>query len=719
MSSFARIIRTAACPDSGFEMTKRDLVVLAVVLGILAGAVHWLVKGVMGGTAEPAPMQPDSLLFFQYAKAIANGHAYQFTLGQDASTGSTSHLYPFVLSLLIQLGGTERLELLSFVLNCICHIISLALVTLIAWKLKPRAAPVALLLAALSGHLAISVHGDCDTTLFVPLMLGVFYAALCGRPSWLGITLALAPWTRPEGMVIAGALLGALLTGMWLSRENRRSLRGLAVACAVGVVSGLLVFVWNHHLTGSFGFSSTAHKNWFAQLPWTGALARAAQDFMAIWSGAFWGTGSGLRPMLGIPLLGAALFIAGFAMKPRGTVMQTFTQNGWLLGIVATTALVALSGWSGSSFDRYLAWMTPFVLIYAALGLVAVADVLKNRALLIGGAVALAVLQASGAAFFLGLYGSACAETSALAMFARGTVENLKQAGQTHEHDGEHSEECRHGYKMMTVSESGLAYYMGGAEVINFTGIVSPHMKFVRSPVENVERLKHFPWRRAPLLMLTTAQTREPRFEPLVGRPLVMQDPLGVRDSTLGIYEADYSIFDRTGRGPLRADVLARIAGMTNVCNLEVGFGVLEQKMNRRVTTRTTSFVSEPFVTTRSIGTNRVMEVGEVVIGAESFTIPTLPGRALRCVMRTASSATVTIACADGTSRTRTFAFGPNLELEVLCGGQRFKLASKIDPDVDSFDEISFVLPAAVITGNETEITVAGDHAVFAYWFFQ
>lgn len=670
-------------------MDRRQLMTLALAAGLLTGGILWAAKSAQTAAFGPAPVQPDSLVYFQYARAIAEGHAYCFTPDQLPSTGSTSHLYPFVLAALIKAGGIPRLETMSFVFNGACHAAALLLVALIAWRLQPRAAPVAVLLALLSGHLAMTVFSDCDMSLFVPLALGVFAAAIHGRVRWLAILLVVAAWTRPEGMVMS-VVLAAAAALLWLTRkEDRGGAARFLAAGAAGVAASLLVLWWNHHLTGHAGFDSTAHKSWFAQYPWTGALIRSAQDFMAIWSGAFWGFGSGVRPLLGVPLVGGALCLAGLTTGRREAGTPAFLQTWWIAAIVAATGLVAVGGWAGAVFDRYLGWITPFVCIYAAIGLAAIADALKSRAVFAGGAATLAILQAAGAAYFLGLFGAASADTAALAAFGRQLDAQIARDA-----------------KICTVGEAGLAFYLPGRSVMNLNGIVSPGFAFVKSPVENVEKLT--PDRAAPdYLLLTREQAAEPWLAPLTGPPVAQQANAFARAAGLSLHRFNGALL--AGERQARPAAGAAGAGVIDIG----GSG------GRSVFTRLPGVRPEPFAAVGTIGTERVLDVGEVILGSETLTVRTTPGKPLRVVMRTACSATVPVACADGITRIKTFEFASPLRLTVLCNGGMIEVERPISGDGNVFDEIAFDVPAGLIASERTELTIGGDHVALAHWFYQ
>jgi hypothetical protein len=352
--------------------------------------------------------------------------------------------------------------------------------------------------------------------------------------------------------------------------------------------------------------------------------------------------------------------------------------------------------------DRYFGWIAPYISIYMALGVVTLADSLRNRGVFWGTAIAIVIFQATGIAYFLGIFGEACAEVSASAEFAR-DVQTLIPAG---------TRICVNG-------GAGLAMNLPGHSIINIAGIVSPSMSWNKSPDENIEKFKHDPKTRFDYWLLDEPQTKEPWMPALLGRCIARQMFCGASSARFVLYEADWSVLDRAGTMPLRTNILAGVAGMKLVDQLDVGHGADETCHHRSVFTRVPGVVIEPCIVARTIETNRVVEVGEAVIGSETFTVRTVPHRPLRVVMRTASFLSTDVECADGVMRKRDFQMESPLRLRLFCGGDPIGIALPINPDAATFDEISFDIPADRIAGEKTEITLGGDHVALAYWFFQ
>ena len=173
-----------------FALTLALIIVLTVFL------ISCLATGGHLGIYEA-----DTPIYLQYAKQIAQGHPYSFFLGDSPSTGSTTHLFPFVLSIPYLLGFTGNTYLcVVFFLNALFYLFILFLVWLIAKKLYPPATPLALLLTTLSGHTVAATLHMTDMGFFSVLALGLFVSVLYKRKKvhlyWLFsvVSLALKGW---------------------------------------------------------------------------------------------------------------------------------------------------------------------------------------------------------------------------------------------------------------------------------------------------------------------------------------------------------------------------------------------------------------------------------------------------------------------------------------------------------------------------------------------
>ena len=133
-------------------MIRRSLLPL-ICLGLLQIAAYYVAGAlarVGDGVAVP---QPDTLLYCQAARRIAEGHPFSYAPGEPVSTGTTSVAYPFALAALYALGAKgSALPTAGFLLNAVFYLMFLAGwgVAIGEWLKRPLARWTAWSLAALS-----------------------------------------------------------------------------------------------------------------------------------------------------------------------------------------------------------------------------------------------------------------------------------------------------------------------------------------------------------------------------------------------------------------------------------------------------------------------------------------------------------------------------------------------------------------------------------------
>jgi hypothetical protein len=172
------------------------------------------------------PPVVDLYVICQYAKAMAEGHAFHYNAGEAASTGATSILHTAILALGHAAGARgEGLVALAIVLGLAFFLVTLSLVRRIGSALGgPTTGTLASALVALNGPVAWGFMYGSDIALFMllgALLLERMLAwAETGKSRGLvsaGVLLALA---RPEGLPIA-VLLGGLLVREARSARQR------------------------------------------------------------------------------------------------------------------------------------------------------------------------------------------------------------------------------------------------------------------------------------------------------------------------------------------------------------------------------------------------------------------------------------------------------------------------------------------------------------------
>lgn len=157
----------------------------------------------------------DALISFVYSRNFARHNALVYNFGMDPVEGYTNFLWTFLLGMLMKLGWMP--EHSSLVLGPACGIgTMLCVARLMRWAREDAAyttldAMPAALLAASAGYACWS-SGGLETQLFTLLVtaaLTTYAISTTDDPRWLratGALLAGAAMTRPEGLLVTGAI---------------------------------------------------------------------------------------------------------------------------------------------------------------------------------------------------------------------------------------------------------------------------------------------------------------------------------------------------------------------------------------------------------------------------------------------------------------------------------------------------------------------------------
>ena len=152
---------------------------------------------------------------------------------------------------------------------------------------------------------------------------------------------------------------------------------------------------------------------------------------------------------------------------------------------------------------------------------------------------------------------------------------------------------------------------------------------------------------------------------------------------------------------------------------VDIGYSKDEKRCNYSEFSRFYRAHYYPFLMTGKSGTNFLADVGRAILGSESLTLRVTPNQPLRVILRTTSTTAVRLR--NGASQgTYTFSFNSPLKLRVhIDDKEAGYYEMPINENKDVFSEIVFTLPATAITQPNPRITIYGDHASFAYWFYQ
>jgi len=678
----------------------RSAPALALCLGAMGCAVFFAIARRCGDNGAVGAAQPDSLIFFQYARAMAEGRPYQFTPGERPSTGSPSHLYPALLSLLCRAGARgEALIGAGFAFNAACYLAFLALLWVVAARLDPGAAPLAVVLAATHGPILYTALGQTDMGLFMALSMGALAAAAHARYLLLAIALAACAWCRPEGAVLSAAMMGCAL--FRLGNDDRRRLAPF-LAGAVGLACFIMVLGLNTALTGTAVFQRFIGRGLWQVCPPSGALFHAAGSLGAMVRQIGFGIADGGPQFYWLPVAGGLLGLFGLVTRDWKSGRTARAEAWWVVSAAAAGVLMALSGWEGAKDDRCLAWLLPVWLIYIAVGArAAAARFAWTPAYAVFG-LALLAYQAVGLAYFASLFAQNGARMASQARFCREVAEMPSS-----------------GPRIGVNGMSGLAYFMPNRSVADVNGVVSP--AFANGPfvVCNAELLKRDPSLRFDQWLLMAPDAASQWFSVFVGEEMAAETPAFGADQALVLRRARWEALDEA-EAPCLPQSVQALRGMNRIDSLDVGCLEDEARCAYSIYTRIGGARLQPFLATGLCGGRTIAEVGQAVLGAETFRVRAVPAKTLRVVLRTASQASVPIYDPCRTTRLQDFHFSSPLALRLLANGQPAgETQIELPQAPGEFFEAVFDVPGPCVTTDPAELTVEGDHIAFAYWFYQ
>jgi hypothetical protein len=324
-----------------------------------------------------APLD-DVFIHFDYARATALGHPFEWVVGNGYSSGNTSVSYPFVLALGYLAGFTrERLMLWAAIVAAVCVFATLLAARKVFIGLTPNAEVGSAAASYLLPPIFLGV-GALDWTLWSGMEVAFFlatwgaaliaYLALVETPGaddarrreWtLGACGALMILTRPEAVTTLAAFG---LSALWLRRARPGALASAAriFVPGMGVVAALSVC--NRIMTGEWSANGAIVKlaiyNPFLtrEAKWDDYSFNVRYEIFRNLEYHFTDA-----PAFGVLL--PALGLAALAIpKTRAIAMVLWAQVvGWVL-------LVGLNGQVRWQNERYTMPAVAWLLVVAALG---------------------------------------------------------------------------------------------------------------------------------------------------------------------------------------------------------------------------------------------------------------------------------------------------------------------------------------------------------------
>ena len=690
------------------ETDRRDTLLLlagaaAVALLFLAAMLH-----ATGGRFVPQVV--DLYVTCQYARAMAEGHPFQYNAGEAPTTGATSLLHTAILAAAHRAGFRgEGLVAFAVLSGADLVLGTVALVRDAAARLAGRREGLlAGALVALGGPVVWGFLYGADVALFMFAAAWLLRAMLAAWPSGRAATLVapgvLAALTRPEGLALA-----AIVAGAW-RRGPGRGARGTESALPwAAVAAGLLVLANNRAFTGSFVGTSIADKSLVANFGLPAALGIVAEYGVDVVRGlllGFYPSSASVGFSRGwaalyFPPLGL-LLVAVAALRAHAL---SAAVRGWLVAAAAVFALVSPNLFLGVHFNRYILWAFPGLLALVAVGAGSAARALgpaRDRAAFRGASALLLFLGALSTLRFATLYGEMAGE------IARRDVALARWI----------SASLPAGVRMANAATS--VEYLTGHASVNLHGVTSPAFLGVR-PGEReagiLEGLAGLPEPERPPYLVTTTSSQE--SSPVLRE--VVEGPPVFRTTSFGdeleVYRMRYDALAAAATVH-RPETLQAIGSRAEVDRLNVceprdeaahRYSFESRLGNLRLAgaARLDDYTAP--------GGPRVADAGRAILGGERFEVATVPGRDLLIVMRTGQVVPVVVLRAGGT-RTEPLHV-VEADVAVAADGQaasraRFRPAA-------GWDEMVIAVPGALVTRTRTRIELSGRYAAYRYWFYQ
>ena len=678
----------------------------------------WLAVTVAFGTAmlaatggHFAPQSADLYVVAQYARALAEGHPFQYQPGEPLSTGATSLLHTTLLGLAWRLGlRGEALIGAAVALGALMHLAAVQAAARLGLRLAgSRAALVAGLLVALGGPVAWGFLYGSDTAPALLLSLLLFEQALRlqagARPRGFALAGVLLALTRPEALVLVAALGLALAFGR--ARPWRE--RGvLALPAAAGLLAAALI----HAVSGSWGGSSVSEKGLFDNYGLGEGLGLASEYLLDVLRGLLLGfypsqapvgLGRGWAPLF-FPPLGLVLVLLAVARARAARPALV----AWLGAAALTLVAVAPSTFMGVHFNRYVLWLLPALLVLVAVGLdelgavLGGADAATGRRLALAGAALMVPLAALATLRFATLYGEGAAalhhRDGQMARFIRGSLPP--------------------GTRVASAATS--VEYLTGHRNLNLHGVTSPALfgnRTAEREAGTLEGLARLPIAERPAWLLASSGQLQSQLllRELQGGPPVFETS-SLSDDELQLVPLSWAALDRA-RAPHLPATLAALAGLELVDALNVCDRADERDHGYEVDSRLAGQTLNGGAWAADVpeAGGRVLDAGRLVVGRESFRARLRPGRDLLLVLRDAPEAPATLLSAAG-NHLLTLRV-PEAELTLwLDGAQAGGGRWRPQP---GFDERLLRVPAALVRSRETRLELRGRYAAFRYWLYQ
>ncbi|NCD33633.1 MAG: hypothetical protein EOL87_09505 [Spartobacteria bacterium] len=667
---------------------------LIAVLFILLAQTYWIGQNVYVEEGFVPIAQPDTAIYYQYARAWAGGHPFRFFTAADApTTGCTSLLYPFLLSALyhLPLQGSQVI-LGGFWLHIVLLAGTIILAGQCAKRIHRSIQYPSMLLITLSGQTWYTFLGQTDMGLLVFMSVSTIYSVLYNKRLLSLLLFILLPFAHPIGLMFSVVL--CILGLIFIRRFPSFFIYGLAGMTAYATIMGI-----NIHLTGHAKFMSLNGKGYFTLLSPLHALLKTIGDTFLIIRGFFFGLTSDLRQFHTIPVISGLLVLIGIIRRPWHRSRRNIAEIWVLLTCMGAILLVGSSGWQMLSCDRYLAFIIPFWIIYMVYGLYCIARWTGKRN---NATARVGLLILCG---FYGLF-----STSYISRFIT-DIGNLKSSVHfMHEQLDVLPPETTIGGR----SYNAYAMYNEPREMYHIFGILSAEFAWQPELIYCLENFKYRPQNRMDLWIYDGHCTNSaPWMNFFMGETIATDRSAPHSANTPSFKKADWSLLP-CGTGP---DTVIQTNGTTfhQLSRLDMGYLTDETKMDYE---SDTYWIGAKPLSFMSVLTNQqntaYADVGHAIIGSCSFTPTVTTQRNLLIVMRTAAHADFP----TNIGSEQQYDFVNPLPLEVRVDDSA-PLMLELPLQTNGMTDVTFTIPGTLLQSEHPRINLMGDFVAYALWFYQ
>lgn len=696
---------------------------VAVIVGAVAlvmGVAFILVDLAYNRGRLIAPLD-DVYIHLQYGRQVGRGYFFHYNDGDPVSTGASSLLYVLVLGLGYFLGFRDHL-LLPFAVGfgILCFTLTASCVAVLGRRLVDQSVGVwSGLLIAVSGPLVWGASSGMEVGLVAVLVTAslVFFAteAPLGRFLFTPVLAALLALARPEGLIFATALSGAMWWTVLIPAHRRHGTftgrLGSLTWSLLPLLAGLGQLFFYRWATGTMVPNGVRSKSFLYDRP-----VLYLGEFIDRTVGNF----RGLLELFGGLSTHDFAYPGAFFFVVLGVVWLGTERPAWRpLVIAMTIGLVAVLV-SVSTLDtahaQNVRYMQPFLPVFMLLAVAGVHGVVgaghggHSRRTVAHAALAMALVFS----------------VSSLPTWALRLGQEAATIRETDVSIGEWISENLPPEATVGVKDVGAAKYFGHHRVVDVIGLATNNL----APASNngigtlYEALRHMPVRERPDYFAIYDTAPGPLVEDLresgvlgdfplmtftVTSPAPANGSLVVPFTHLDIYRADWS---RAGTGD-QAPTPGTVRDYLNV-------GDLASEETHAYDPQLAQVGMQPMSVLRGVSLpdgRLIVDSGRQIIGGERFVAHHLiPGRPLIMTSR--------IAAPDAVRGAQVVALP-----DVLVVAQGVPIGRWHRSLGDApWTESSFTVPGSLITGSTVALELAAprglwspypDYLSFGYWFSQ